>query len=794
MVKPLQPVTDVEFRTSDDIEYWSRMKELAVFQEPGVISSVAFSPNKPYHLAVANSNRVSLFDTSIAQPVWFQSRFRSNVFGLKFREDGQLLGMGTLDGYVHFFDVTKNELPSRHPLRVFKAHDSEVRCIEFQTKSQNCVTLGDDSNIKVWDLALSNHTEPLITISGAHSDRIRAAVTSHNNTDVVVSGSYDHTLKLWDTRQENKQCSIQMNHDAPVEKVLLTSNDRLLISAGGNCVKFWDLAAGGRLIQTLENHNRTVTSLAMSQDKKYLLSGGLDRRVHVFCVDQGTYSLVSTIPTAAPVLSMDLAKSGDCLAFGMNNLLSIQRRQPKAKIPKALKKNVVGTGKALKLKSTVIQHREGNAEMRRADVTAKHIEQVHLGRLDVLLRSCQFRKVVDQVMQHKKLREEQPELVVAALNQLKIRGVLPTALAGRQGPQLRQILGFVSTHFFKPSFSEVLMDVANVIFNVYIGEELSRNEMSAMRDLRNQIKAEIACQQSMLRVCGIMESLWNTEEHTQSEENDEVFGEMVSLFPKAIEDEENMEEVLSSEDEEDEALKARKKQKKGALSCGFRNDFVFVDDDKKGDVDHYDGIKPYLKKTVAISLQDKIDEERKRLKLNEKVVLGGTVVDEEGVIQGEDDDGLVQELVETSDKIREKKVKGTVQQKDFFDGLSEDLTNVSEAMTFYDMKLSRKVLKAVMELGYTQPTPIQAACIPVALAGKDICACSATGTGKTAAFMLPILERLLYKPKGQHSTTRVLVLVPTRELAIQVFQVSRKLAQFTNVEICLCAGMLLWCF
>lgn len=93
-----------------------------------------------------------------------------------------------------------------------------------------------------------------------------------------------------------------------------------------------------------------------------------------------------------------------------------------------------------------------------------------------------------------------------------------------------------------------------------------------------------------------------------------------------------------------------------------------------------------------------------------------------------------------------------------------------------------------MDVGYSQPTPIQAGCIPVALAGKDVCACSATGTGKTAAFMLPILERLLYRPKSQRSVTRVLVLVPTRELAIQVFQVSRKLAQYTNVEICLCAG------
>lgn len=70
-------------------------------------------------------------------------------------------------------------------------------------------------------------------------------------------------------------------------------------------------------------------------------------------------------------------------------------------------------------------------------------------------------------------------------------------------------------------------------------------------------------------------------------------------------------------------------------------------------------------------------------------------------------------------------------------------------------------------MGFKQPTPIQKACIPVGLLGKDICACAATGTGKTAAFALPVLERLIYKPR-QAPVTRVLVLVPTRELGIQV--------------------------
>eukprot|EP00117_Sycon_ciliatum_P002158 scpid38468/ scgid1211/ Probable ATP-dependent RNA helicase DDX27; DEAD box protein 27 len=106
--------------------------------------------------------------------------------------------------------------------------------------------------------------------------------------------------------------------------------------------------------------------------------------------------------------------------------------------------------------------------------------------------------------------------------------------------------------------------------------------------------------------------------------------------------------------------------------------------------------------------------------------------------------------------------------------------------TFMEMNLSRPLLKAISRLGYVHPTPIQTATIPIALAGKDICACAATGTGKTAAFILPILERLLFRP--QESMTRVLVLLPTRELAVQVHAVATSLAEHTSVTACLAAG------
>ena len=96
---------------------------------------------------------------------------------------------------------------------------------------------------------------------------------------------------------------------------------------------------------------------------------------------------------------------------------------------------------------------------------------------------------------------------------------------------------------------------------------------------------------------------------------------------------------------------------------------------------------------------------------------------------------------------------------------------------FNSLALSRPVLKGLSNLGYSTPSPIQSATIPIALLGKDIIAGAVTGSGKTAAFMIPIIERLLYKP-ARVASTRVIVLTPTRELAIQISDVGKKIAQF----------------
>lgn len=107
--------------------------------------------------------------------------------------------------------------------------------------------------------------------------------------------------------------------------------------------------------------------------------------------------------------------------------------------------------------------------------------------------------------------------------------------------------------------------------------------------------------------------------------------------------------------------------------------------------------------------------------------------------------------------------------------------------SFNDLALDASLLRAIERLGYSQATDVQAQTIPAALAGNDLLVSAKTGSGKTAAFLLPMLQRLLLNPKPT-SSTRGLILLPTRELAIQTQKTMAQLAGFTQIKAGLIIG------
>uniref|UniRef100_A0A8C7RG86 RNA helicase n=1 Tax=Oncorhynchus mykiss TaxID=8022 RepID=A0A8C7RG86_ONCMY len=245
------------------------------------------------------------------------------------------------------------------------------------------------------------------------------------------------------------------------------------------------------------------------------------------------------------------------------------------------------------------------------------------------------------------------------------------------------------------------------------------------------------------------------------------------------------EEPDSESDDEDEqpiVLNKKKKALKGHGAGDFSADFEFGERDGLYSEDWaMADVMAQLKKRdcfkkpeIPSEEDDDDDEEEEEEEEDEKPDIA-----EDGAEVSNDED--------QSGDDGEEFTSGDEEHCFTFEAFFEDASNYDDKLMFPDMNLSRPILKAITAMGFKQPTPIQKACVPVGLLGKDICACAATGTGKTAAFMLPVLERLIYKPK-QTAVTRVLVLVPTRELGIQVHAVARQLAQFTSITTCLAVG------
>lgn len=283
---------------------------------------------------------------------------------------------------------------------------------------------------------------------------------------------------------------------------------------------------------------------------------------------------------------------------------------------------------------------------------------------------------------------------------------------------------------------------------------------------------------------------------------------MVKDLPPSIESDDE-EPVSSCSEDENETPDGGKRY--------FSSDFEFTCSLDDYQADPWKDIGQYLKKKRLSSLDDNISRIREQ---NAASATNGEAhsSDEEdeqsgGPAEENDENGeLSDEVRVNADELRRKKKKEQrlvskqeeEEQKsgEFFTEITGE--NVKAVKTFHEMNLSRPLLKALGDMQLLHPTPIQKCTVPVALLGRDICACAATGTGKTAAFLLPTLERLVCSAGagasggggrglggsgGVATGTRVLVLVPTRELGAQVFVVARQLSQhIAGMQVALVAG------
>uniref|UniRef100_A0A146M036 RNA helicase n=1 Tax=Lygus hesperus TaxID=30085 RepID=A0A146M036_LYGHE len=290
---------------------------------------------------------------------------------------------------------------------------------------------------------------------------------------------------------------------------------------------------------------------------------------------------------------------------------------------------------------------------------------------------------------------------------------------------------------------------------------------------------------------------------------------MVSLdLIKTINEGDDVPDYSDNSDEGEQEEDFQPKKKKLKVRKDVNEEFEFGGS-VVGDVkETWDDLSRFVKKKSTSGVQEKIKNAREKMKKKPQSdeITAVEVSDSESEKEGDDgseddpldsgdpdeesdmslsDDDLKQDKIKFKEKAVGKKKKKKLKKlglEEVPESIEFEDQSVYQELSFQEMNLSRPMLKALNAMNFNHPTPIQCATIPPALAGRDICGCAPTGTGKTAAYMLPTLERLIYRPSGTSPVTRVLVLVPTRELGVQVYQVTKQLGQFTRIDVGLSVG------
>ncbi|VDM51272.1 unnamed protein product [Toxocara canis] len=225
--------------------------------------------------------------------------------------------------------------------------------------------------------------------------------------------------KVWDAREEGNKPLVCVDHGAPIEAVLLLRGDAVLATAGGTTIKLWDIASGGRLLHTLQNHHKSVTCMCLATNGTRLLSGGLDKKVNVFHTDGAGYALIHSFSMPAPVYTLAISGDDQCMAVGMGNLLAIFRRDIATKHEETIREaKAVGAGLEYSQKIPVAaptpEQRQRGGVKREVELTAPLAPKLPLGKIDILLRQYKHWKAVDVLFRNRHYWEYNPDMVVAA--------------------------------------------------------------------------------------------------------------------------------------------------------------------------------------------------------------------------------------------------------------------------------------------------------------------------------------------------------------------------------------------
>lgn len=443
---------------------------------------------------VTCSVRVQIYNLVTKLVVKNLSRFQKTAYGATFRQDGRLLAAGDEEGHVKLFDTT-----SRNILRLFKGHTAPVHRTFFTSDKLQLASFCDDKSIRLWDVA---NEKVVQTYEDAHSDYIRAGAMHPLASNVFASGGYDGKIHLYDTRAEN---AVQqtLDHGAPVESMLFLPNGSVLVTAGGNQVRVWDMISGCRLLTTMAQHHKTVTCLRLGSDGRRLFSGGLDRHVKIY--DVSTYKTVHTLTYPNAVVSLGVASGDQAVVAGMvDGLVSIRRMTVDSK-PSHLKKIRASRSKIAERKRPTARP---NIPIDVDHVVKDRVKGPGLKTYDVQLRQFNHKKALDNAM-HLQRMEKQPELVVAVITDLLHRRSLDKALIDRPEHILIKFIDFICAHLSETRFMRPLMNAASTVLDVFERQLVTCSDLllKSLEKLSRTVQNEIQLTTELIQLKGAMDML-----------------------------------------------------------------------------------------------------------------------------------------------------------------------------------------------------------------------------------------------------------------------------------------------
>ncbi|XP_027366616.1 protein SLOW WALKER 1 [Abrus precatorius] len=502
--KPRKP------KQTPESKYWSSFKTQEI---PKLISvpSLTFSPTPPHSFAAAHSASLTIFSSQTLSPTATISSFSDAVTSASFRSDARLLAASDLSGLIQVFDVK-----TRTPLRRLRSHTRPVRFVHYPILDKlHLLSAGDDAIVKYWDVA---EETPVSEFLG-HKDYVRCGDSSPVNSDSFVTGSYDHLVKLWDVRVRDSKSSLQVNHGAPVEDVVFLPSGGMVATAGGNSVKLWDLIGGGKLVFSMESHNKTVTSICVGRIGKdsgeesnqfRILSVGLDGYLKVF--DYASLKVTHSMRFPAPLLSVGYSPDCSTRVIGTSNgIIYASKRKMKEKENAENESSlfwrirpVEHTEKqVLKPSHFRYFHRGQGEKPSEGDYLVMKPKKVKLAEHDKLLNKFRHGEALVSVLESKN-----PGNVLAVMEELVARKKLLRCVSNLDSDKLELLLVFLQKYCTMPRYSSLLMRLTKKVLEMR-AEDIRASEAlrTHIRNLKGSVEEEIRVQQSLLEIQGIISPL-----------------------------------------------------------------------------------------------------------------------------------------------------------------------------------------------------------------------------------------------------------------------------------------------